>query len=806
MEPKGSPPDDKYRIVEALSRGAQATVYRARQVGLDRTVIMKYCEPTPGATAELQARALERMTQEARILASISSPYVLQLLDFSVGPGWIYLIYPDEEGYALSEVMKRATLPNLPMALHVLRDGLGGLAAIHAREIVHRDVKPQNVLYIEDAGYKLIDLGLARDLTTEGIGTSTGVFLGTPSHAAPGQLRSQEPVPRDDVYSLGLIGYHLATGSFPFPKEDLSGLLHHQLNTVPPRADSLVSAVPPRLADLLAGMLEKRESRRPSAQEAFDLVQAMLEGGVSVATARPPVDGLARTSTVPFAAASLESEPAAKGGFRQAATARSPSLAPPPDRRWWAAGVGVGVLGLAVAALLTSRPGPSGAPPRPSPGPTSSPPRPAVGCDHRPLLEQARREFDAFAEGLASPAGQLRVRREGPWYSDPLVYRETLEEMPTILRLRDTLGPRQVAEELWRDHEEELEGLDRDLAALGVEPPLGVTRPVSAEVRPGPIPTRVRGRLLEVYPPLAAVLVDDLPLPVRRFLQRIEETMAAAEELLGSARAGDAGAPEGLRTSLVYVSDTPLRRLSESPFRSRTGRVRHSEWAAVAARLLRRALVAAGRAARAAPQLEPLVALVVRVLGDELVAPLLLTACGSLEIREHLGLGPGEGPGAVVAATLRFQRWRYLAAQRIEAPSSRYRAMVADELAGDLAGLVRKLRGDGLLVALTRIAMLNDLTSRGVGADRRLEPLRGTLLEYWPSTEGPLARPARVHLEHLAGRMVQLETTLDLSLARLQELERVLVIRAAESEVGGGGRLATLAWLRREIARLDPGR
>ncbi|MGE0711337.1 MAG: protein kinase [Planctomycetota bacterium] len=248
---------DDYEAEGELGRGAFGVVYAARHRASGRRVAIKGLEAGGG-----DAAARERFLREARV--RIDSPHVVAVLDLRDEGERVYLVMELVDGPSLAMLL--AERGRLDPA-EVQRTGLGaarGLAAAHALGIVHRDVKPANVLLGRDGAVKLADFGIARERGS--VLTATGTGLGTLSYVAPEQAEDAKRAgPAADLYALGATLYHTLAGQPPFDSKD-PRFFEHLFQDDPPALRRLRPDAPPRLASLVHQLLEKEpEDRMPSA-------------------------------------------------------------------------------------------------------------------------------------------------------------------------------------------------------------------------------------------------------------------------------------------------------------------------------------------------------------------------------------------------------------------------------------------------------------------------------------------------------------------------------------------------------------
>jgi len=261
----------KYELLEEIGHGGMATVYRGRDVNLDREVAVKVMHPHLRKTPEARAR----FTREARSVAKLRHPNVLEIYDYGGED--------EEEAYIAAELLTGPTLKDFVDKTPVLPAEIAAcfgiliakaLAAAHEKHIVHRDVKPENVLLHEDRTAKLTDFGIAQMVDAQSF-TATGQILGSPGHMAPEQIEGGAIGPRTDVFSLGTVLYFMALRRLPFTGRNPHQVLKRIVDGEYP--DAL--RIDPRIGSRFAELIEKAMAKDP--EERFATageVQAALEG------------------------------------------------------------------------------------------------------------------------------------------------------------------------------------------------------------------------------------------------------------------------------------------------------------------------------------------------------------------------------------------------------------------------------------------------------------------------------------------------------------------------------------------------
>ncbi|HVR08553.1 MAG TPA: serine/threonine-protein kinase [Thermoanaerobaculia bacterium] len=262
--PPGSLLGGRYELSVLLGSGGYASVYRAHDRELRRDVALKVLHPDRHTTG-----ALLRLRREVAVARDASSPRLVRIFDIGTAPEGVYLTM-EVLGGSLKDRLRDGALP-IAEAVRIAAELLEGLAALHALAIVHRDVKPANVLLTASGEVKLADFGLARHLDRdETRATMDRALVGTVDYLSPEQALGGEADPRSDLYAAGLVLYEMLAGRLPFPaKSDLGALLAH-LRTPPPDLCRLRPEVPRWLARIVCRLLAKRpEDRYPSAVAAL---------------------------------------------------------------------------------------------------------------------------------------------------------------------------------------------------------------------------------------------------------------------------------------------------------------------------------------------------------------------------------------------------------------------------------------------------------------------------------------------------------------------------------------------------------
>jgi eukaryotic-like serine/threonine-protein kinase len=262
----------RYELVELIGRGGMSTVWKADDRLLDRTVAIKVLHEQFTQDEEY----VERFRREARSVAQLSHPNIVTVIDRGEDEGSQYIVFECVEGENLKQLVERSgPLPvrdALLLALQMAR----ALSFAHGRGLIHRDVKPQNVLLNEDGQAKMTDFGIARSVDVEGV-TITGTVLGTSEYIAPEQARGQRVDALTDVYSLGVVLYELLTGSVPFQGENFVAIALRHVNEPAPSVLERRPDCPPRVGMAVERAMSKRpEDRFASMDELVAELEACL--------------------------------------------------------------------------------------------------------------------------------------------------------------------------------------------------------------------------------------------------------------------------------------------------------------------------------------------------------------------------------------------------------------------------------------------------------------------------------------------------------------------------------------------------
>lgn len=432
----------RYRLEERIGAGGMGQVWRALDTVLDRPVAVKLL----AHAGTEDPTTTERFAREARATAALNHPNVVTVHDSGIEDDLAFIVMELLPGPSLADELARGPLA-VDLVEQVARDVLAGLGAAHALGLVHRDIKPGNVVRAADGGWRVVDFGISRlgdtsDGGPDGPLTATHVVIGTADYLAPEQALGRPVDGRADLYALGCVLWTLLAGHVPLSgATPVATMLRHAHETVP-RISTERPETPKELADLVGRLTATDPSHRPATAEA---ALALLDGAPAASvtdgattTALPTVGGTEALSTAGEAAAAMPTASATEVLPAAGATQRLPVTPPPPplphapmptagpvrppsehsapeaDRRWgrWLAAV----LVVLVAALLlkvmlgaegqeaaspppgtASASSPAQSPSQPPAEPTTSTPVPSTG----PGAAAVAAAVDAVGQGVA---------------------------------------------------------------------------------------------------------------------------------------------------------------------------------------------------------------------------------------------------------------------------------------------------------------------------------------------------------------------------------------------------------------------
>ena len=360
----------KYRIKGELGRGGMGAVYLAEQPGLGREVAIKELILSPAA----DPTALMRFLQEAQVMARTSHPNLVQVHDLEQIGDANYIVLEFVRGRSLRDMVNQGSVP-LPQTFAVMHGVLQALDYAHKHAIVHRDMKPENVLLSDEGNVKVADFGIARltdDSGPGGTATKTGTTVGTPQYMSPEQVASSKVDGRSDLYSAGIMFYELVVGQPPFTASEADGPFTLMAKHVqaPPKPPSVHKpGLDMRLEEVILKSLSKRPEERFQTGQEFDDAMSRIADRLCPGWPKSLEPGADLSKMVPATAAAQAAAMASPVGVQampqpvaavpaQAVYNPAPPVKPAAKKATGCMGIIAGVLAVAptlyllVAALL----------------------------------------------------------------------------------------------------------------------------------------------------------------------------------------------------------------------------------------------------------------------------------------------------------------------------------------------------------------------------------------------------------------------------------------------------------------------
>src|SRR5690349_15731150 len=249
----------RYHVLLLLGTGGMGKVYKANDKELDRTVALKVLRPDLVADPQ----ALQRFKQELLLASKISHTNILRIHDLGEYRGFKFISMAFVEGGDLAQLLKKNGRLPIDRAIHLMEQLCDALQAAHSANVVHRDLKPQNILVDADDHVYVADFGLARTLEPNVTGmTRSGAVMGTPLYMSPEQVEGNPVEHRTDIYALGLIFYEMLTGTLPFSGDSTYQLMYQRVNQLPKRPELVNPNLPPHLSRICLRCLEKNPAMR----------------------------------------------------------------------------------------------------------------------------------------------------------------------------------------------------------------------------------------------------------------------------------------------------------------------------------------------------------------------------------------------------------------------------------------------------------------------------------------------------------------------------------------------------------------
>jgi eukaryotic-like serine/threonine-protein kinase len=272
------PPDhiSHYRIASELGKGSMGIVYEGVPDSGGQPVAIKVFFPDTHTTPEENATLLERFQREGEALAQLHHRNVVQVIEVGAEGGHEFIVMEKLQGFNIKELLALGTRFTLGETLDIMNQLLGGLSACHAAGVIHRDVKPANVVRSPDGIIKLTDFGIARIVTDQTLARS-GTIVGTPNYMSPEQIRGEAVDARSDLFSAGTLFYELLTGKKPFDGPDVTAIMYNVTNVHPPSPRFYNGALPLESEEIVFRALAKNPAERYQSAEEFSTALRKLE-------------------------------------------------------------------------------------------------------------------------------------------------------------------------------------------------------------------------------------------------------------------------------------------------------------------------------------------------------------------------------------------------------------------------------------------------------------------------------------------------------------------------------------------------
>lgn len=249
----------QYEVIERIGAGGMATVFKGYRADIDRTVAIKVLKINPAIVDE---NLTARFQLEARTIARLQHPHILPLYDYGVEDDILYLVMAYLEGGSLGDRLRNDQVPTLEEVSRILNEIAGALDYAHRQGIIHRDIKPDNILFDGEGHALLADFGIAKIAENDDRLTVTGGIVGTPAYLAPEQGRGEGVKPSSDIYSLGVVIYEVLTGEQPFKANTPVQVIMKHINDPLPDFNDIPTNLPNSLEPVLRRVLAKSADQR----------------------------------------------------------------------------------------------------------------------------------------------------------------------------------------------------------------------------------------------------------------------------------------------------------------------------------------------------------------------------------------------------------------------------------------------------------------------------------------------------------------------------------------------------------------
>jgi serine/threonine protein kinase/tetratricopeptide (TPR) repeat protein len=268
----------RYQIIEELGEGGMGKVYKALDKEINTKVALKLIKPEVAA----DEKAIKRFRNELKMARDISHKNVCRMYDLNQEEGTYYITMEYVPGEDLKSFIRRARQLTSGTTVSMARQICEGLTEAHGLGVVHRDLKPQNIMIDKEGNARIMDFGIARSLKTKGI-TGAGVMIGTPEYMSPEQVEGKGVDPRSDIYSLGVILYEMVTGRVPFEGETPLGIAMKHKSEAPADPRELNAQIPEDLSRVILRCMEKDKQKRYQSSDEVRSELKNIEKGIPTA-------------------------------------------------------------------------------------------------------------------------------------------------------------------------------------------------------------------------------------------------------------------------------------------------------------------------------------------------------------------------------------------------------------------------------------------------------------------------------------------------------------------------------------------
>jgi serine/threonine protein kinase/tetratricopeptide (TPR) repeat protein len=265
----------RYQVIEELGQGGMGKVYKVHDTKIGEKIALKLIRPEAG----LDKSSLERFSNELKLARKIRHKNVCQMFDLGEDQGVRYITMEYVHGEDLKQLIRKVGRLSPGQAIAIARQVCDGLEEAHKLSVVHRDLKPQNIMLDDDGNARIMDFGIARSLTGKSI-TGAGVLIGTPEYMSPEQVEGKDVDQRSDIYSLGVILYEMVAGRRPFDGETALSIAHKQKYEAPEDPRKINPQIPEDLSRIILKCLEKDKAARYESARALDADLAGIEEGL----------------------------------------------------------------------------------------------------------------------------------------------------------------------------------------------------------------------------------------------------------------------------------------------------------------------------------------------------------------------------------------------------------------------------------------------------------------------------------------------------------------------------------------------